>query len=1188
MMKTGKNKRFLASVLSAVMILTMLPSAALAADGAEEKQTASATATTETTTSVQPETNVETNGVDASNEEKKSEEEAQPSEAPADSQAEETPKAEEEPSGSEDSIFSWLDAEPEEQILTAEYWVTNSKAECSSKNTLEISSTDSRLTGKSGIAVEDLAPKNGTNGNFDTIFWQARVLSEDSGYQTTESGVNQTAAGEKVTKIRYNNDKFQYRTENGSWTTFQEETSKKSADQLVFYYLIQTDFAKGVSVSVSDWPVADSNMPNWAPSPHQINYEVYELPSANAKLSEGVKLGDTVERYYYSALTISAIQVEMNEHEQYYIQKVIVDPENQYADQPNVQASKTVFSVDLSKAGKQPFLSMNDVTTIKIYVTAYKYLLNYETNGGIIKNSKGNYTAAGSYFPNDDVEAPTKMERTGYTFTGWYTDEDLTQAWADNKMPAHDLTLYAGWELNRYNITFKTEENGTIDGSTDPVLREDVAHGTPVTAPETNANEGYEFQGWEDDNGNLLQEIPNATGDATYTAKWKLKTYPVTWKNGDDIAQTENVEHRKYPTENPEVTKTNPEKGYTYTFKGWKLEGTEDSALVDPTQCPVTAPVTYVAVYEKTAQEFTVTYILDGETYSTAKYTVGKWVTKAEDPAAKEGHTFSGWTVETEGVAFGGTGVFKMPAKNVVIVGSYQANTYTVTYILDGKAYGNVETYAYGTKVTIQGAPALEKGYRFDGWKMDGQKAVDFQMPAKNIVITGTTSIATAPIGTVKMPYSVEHYKWNPEKAAYELVTAERNFAAAGTQVQAKANTYEGYVLNPWAEGFRQSGEVYKVTADAQGNISMLTLKLYYDPDTKGSSKDPDNQGDGTPDRYQYKVTYKVENGKWDGPVTDDQDYIIYLSAKNMETGETIQPKLVATDLVWAGGSPDTGYVTGGWKNIEPKVGLEITGDTVFTYAYQKKSSGGHHSSGGSNNKPTVDIPDDVPTGLDGDNHFAYIIGRDDGKVHPEAQITRAEVATIFFRLLTEDTRTANSTKVNNYSDVNSDRWYNHAISTLSKMGIIKGTPQGTFNPNASITRAEFAAIAARFDDKNTDTSANFSDILSHWAKDEIGIAANKGWVNGYTDGTFRPDQYITRAEAMTLVNRVLNRLPENTSDLLDGMIQWPDNQNTAAWYYLAVQEATNSHDCQLKDKETKYEKWTKLNDVKKWAELEH
>ena len=247
-----------------------------------------------------------------------------------------------------------------------------------------------------------------------------------------------------------------------------------------------------------------------------------------------------------------------------------------------------------------------------------------------------------------------------------------------------------------------------------------------------------------------------------------------------------------------------------------------------------------------------------------------------------------------------------------------------------------------------------------------------------------------------------------------------------------------------------------------------------------------------------------------------------------------------------------------------------------------KKSSGG---GGGGGRRPTVTIPDDVPTGLNGDDHYAYIVGYPNGNVEPNGNITRAEVATIFFRLLTEKVRTANSTQSNSLSDVTRGQWFNHAVSTLSSMGIVKGHNDGTFAPNAPITRAEFAAIAARFDDKNTDTSSKFTDIASHWAKNEIGIAANKGWINGYPDGTFRPNQYITRAEAMTLVNRVLNRLPENSSDLLDSMIKWPDNSDASAWYYLAVQEATNSH--YYKTKENKFEKWTKLRETRDWTELE-
>ena len=280
-------------------------------------------------------------------------------------------------------------------------------------------------------------------------------------------------------------------------------------------------------------------------------------------------------------------------------------------------------------------------------------------------------------------------------------------------------------------------------------------------------------------------------------------------------------------------------------------------------------------------------------------------------------------------------------------------------------------------------------------------------------------------------------------------------------------------------------------------------------------------------------------------------------------------------------------YTFSGWRingvgDVVTEI-KDIQQDVKLIGVWTRRSSGG----GGGSSKPTVDIPDDVPTGLNGDDHFAYIVGYPNGNVEPNGNITRAEVATIFFRLLTEKVRTANSTQSNSLSDVTRGQWFNHAVSTLSSMGIVKGHNDGTFAPNAPITRAEFAAIAARFDDKNTDTSSKFTDIASHWAKNEIGIAANKGWINGYPDGTFRPNQYITRAEAMTLVNRVLNRLPENSSDLLDSMIKWPDNSDASAWYYLAVQEATNSHAYSDKSKDDKYEKWTTIRDARDWTELE-
>ena len=267
-------------------------------------------------------------------------------------------------------------------------------------------------------------------------------------------------------------------------------------------------------------------------------------------------------------------------------------------------------------------------------------------------------------------------------------------------------------------------------------------------------------------------------------------------------------------------------------------------------------------------------------------------------------------------------------------------------------------------------------------------------------------------------------------------------------------------------------------------------------------------------------------------------------------------------------------------KDSNGNTGVEQTFPMPSVFYTIKGSSGGHSGGG------TVTIPDDVPTGLNGKDHYAYVVGYPDGMVYPQKNITRAEVATIFFRLLTDETREANMTKSNGYNDMKDGAWYTCAVSTLSKMGIIKGYEDGSFKPDASISRAEFAAIAARFDPDGDKTPATFSDVSSHWAKDEISIAANHGWIKGYEDGSFKPDQKITRAETMTLVNRVLKRLPETKDDLHKDMKTWPDNQNESAWFYLAVQEATNSHYQKLK-KDGTHETWESMRETRDWAALE-
>ncbi len=238
----------------------------------------------------------------------------------------------------------------------------------------------------------------------------------------------------------------------------------------------------------------------------------------------------------------------------------------------------------------------------------------------------------------------------------------------------------------------------------------------------------------------------------------------------------------------------------------------------------------------------------------------------------------------------------------------------------------------------------------------------------------------------------------------------------------------------------------------------------------------------------------------------------------------------------------------------------------------------GHAPSG-----PSEPAEPSDPPALNKEDHFAYIIGTADGYVLPEANITRAEVATIFFRLLTDESRAQIWSRENSFPDVSPEDWYNNAVSTMASGGILKGYEDGTFRPMASITRAEFATIAIRFFRDEMAAEEQFSDVEGHWGEAYINMAAEKGLIKGYPDSSFRPDEPITRAEAITIINRLLERHPHKDK-LLDGMIVWPDNADDSAWYYAEVQEATNSHAYEMEDG---VERWTELLPIRDWAAFE-
>ena len=321
----------------------------------------------------------------------------------------------------------------------------------------------------------------------------------------------------------------------------------------------------------------------------------------------------------------------------------------------------------------------------------------------------------------------------------------------------------------------------------------------------------------------------------------------------------------------------------------------------------------------------------------------------------------------------------------------------------------------------------------------------------------------------------------------------------------------------------------------------------------------------------------KPSSGNTGGGTVSTKEYTLTFDANGGSAVDSLEVKKGTKVSLDKYVSEKTGYKFDGWysdKELTKKV-TEITlnKDTTI-YAKWVVSE----------DKPTVEKPDYKP-GILTDEHYAYIVGREGGMIAPESDITRAEVATIIYRLLDEDERNKAKTKENVFTDVNEDDWFNTAVSTLASLELVKGRTTDTFAPNAFITRAELATIFARMVEVEYDGKVLFSDVSGHWAESYINEAATAEWIVGY-NGLFRPDDNITRAEVMTLVNRVLNREPESKADLLDGMTTWKDNADETAWYYLAVQEATNSHTCEMKA-DGKHEKWTSLTENPDWSKLE-
>lgn len=378
------------------------------------------------------------------------------------------------------------------------------------------------------------------------------------------------------------------------------------------------------------------------------------------------------------------------------------------------------------------------------------------------------------------------------------------------------------------------------------------------------------------------------------------------------------------------------------------------------------------------------------------------------------------------------------------------------------------------------------------------------------------------------------------------------------------------------------------------------SVNVYYTIDNIGGGTNGSSP-DGIPDDQQAVVYYRSSNTAY-GTVRDAYQMFdlrpdIASREETLRNAATVVGRARFTNWTMGSQALSTSATLENAFTVEAGHTYTVTANfTGYTGGGSSGGGGGGGGGGGSSsgntsnnnntnndtttNDDTVTINDaDVPladlTSLNREDHFAYVSGYTDGTVRPTNNITREEVAAIFYRLLTDVSRTVYETGVNNFSDVDSSRWSNNAISTLANAGIISGYKEGTFKPGQTITRAEFAAIASRFDSVSENVTNPFTDTEGHWAEQLISNAADKGWVGGYPDSTFRPSNAITRAEAMTLINKVLNREVDKEGLLADAK-QWPDNQE-GKWYYYQVLEATNSHDYERRSADSYVENWTAI-----------
>lgn len=792
----------------------------------------------------------------------------------------------------------------------------------------------------------------------------------------------------------------------------------------------------------------------------------------------------------------------------------------------------------------------------------------------------------------------TPNAEDGYEFSGWYQKPaDIgVKAKVEKLYMAKEWKLYGKFTPIEYTIQYVYNDGKAT--STNPTTYT-VESDTITLADATGADWGKTFLEWHDENGQKITEIPTgSTGDRVITAYWNWPVHlhyldkdnneiesatlyvselepgacvlPTGEKTGYDFdgwyeakKDIGTASHKlnalsiakKWELYGRYTAKTDVSYTVKYLREGDNKVLAPEKVVTDQTfDTEVTEQAADVVGYTPDAPSKTMildeynkvlTFSYSANTYDYTVRHIKQLPDGSYDEANAEVETLSGKFEALAAVTAKDYGSHYPTndadtkqnikiEKGLTIDVKYDLDEHTLTFETNGGSAINPVTVRHGNAVARPADPTKDK-YTFIGWYADPEFTEEYDFATvleADKTIYAKFELTSTPIGDIYVRYDVLHIKQLPD-GTYDLANAEVEHLSAkkDTTVTAVIKDYRAtHHVNVNRTLSKLTGAAIQPYRGVDGKPVYTILSVYYDLDF-------------------HTLTFDTMGGSKIAPET-------------VRHGLTVaKPK----DPV------NGGYIFDGWytdKTFRHRYDFStpLTEDiTIYAKWFLIVL-------------PGVTVKKNTPK-LNTADHFAYVQGYPDGTVKPAGNITRAETAAILFRLMDDASRKTYYSTKSGFRDVASGSWYNTYVATLNNAGVITDSSNGCFRPNEAITRAELAAMLAKFSE-TTGAANYFNDVsASYWAANAIAICAKLGWITGYPDGTFRPDKNVTRAELMAMINRATGRAPKSADAFLPGMKTWSDN-TADKWYYLDVQEATNSHSYTVKGSET----WTALTSDPNWS----